>query len=364
MTQPVELPRWADIVLVPLLTVLTAFLVSGLVVLAIGENPIEAVTIIFWGALGTGTGLGYTLYFTTSFIFTGLAVALAFQAGLFNIGGEGQATVAGLGAVLFCFAFEGLPGLLAVPMGVIGAMLFGAAWAFVPGYLQAKRGSHVVITTIMFNFLAATLMVYLLVNVLGRPGNMAPESRNILPHTVMPSMQAALGWIGIRIPRTPWNLSFILALAAAIGLWVLIWRTRLGYEIRVVGTSPSAAVYAGISPARITMIAMALSGALAGLLAVNQIMGEQHRLILEFVAGAGFVGIAVALMGRAHPFGVVLAAFLFGILYQGGTELSFEKPQITRDMIVVIQGFVILFAGALEFAFKRPLARLLRPKEA
>jgi simple sugar transport system permease protein len=243
-------------------------------------------------------------------------------------------------------------------------MLFGAAWAFVPGYLQAKRGSHVVITTIMFNFLAATLMVYLLVNVLGRPGNMAPESRNILPHTVMPSMQAALGWIGIRIPRTPWNLSFILALAAAIGLWVLIWRTRLGYEIRVVGTSPSAAVYAGISPARITMIAMALSGALAGLLAVNQIMGEQHRLILEFVAGAGFVGIAVALMGRAHPFGVVLAAFLFGILYQGGTELSFEKPQITRDMIVVIQGFVILFAGALEFAFKRPLARLLRPKEA
>jgi general nucleoside transport system permease protein len=364
MTTPVELPRWADVALVPALTVLTAFAVSGLVVLAIGENPIEAIGILLKGALGSKVGWGYTLYYATSFIFTGLAVAIAFQAGLFNIGGEGQATLGGLGVVLLCFTFEFLPGFLLIPLGVLGAALAGGIWAFIPGYLQAKRGSHVVITTIMFNFIAATLMVYLLVNVMGRPGSMAPETRNIAAQAIIPPMHTALGWIGISFPRTPLNLSFVLAILSAVGVWLLVWHTRLGYEIRVVGASPSAAVYAGVSPVRITVVAMSISGALAGLLAVNEIMGLQHRLLLEFTAGAGFVGIAVALMGRAHPLGVVLAAFLFGVLYQGGTELAFDKPAITRDMIVVIQGFVILFAGALEFAFKRPLARLFRPREA
>jgi general nucleoside transport system permease protein len=364
MSRPVELPRWADIALVPALTVATAFVVSGFVVLAIGENPLDAIGLLLRGALGSKAGWGYTLYYTTSFIFTGLAVAIAFQAGLFNIGGEGQATLGGLGVVLFCFNLEFLPGFLLVSMGVLGAALFGALWAFIPGYLQARRGSHVVITTIMFNFIAATLMVYLLVNVMGRPGSMAPETRNIAPHAVAAPMHAVLGSLGIAFPRTPFNASFLLALLAALGVWLLVWHTRLGYEIRVVGASPPAAVYAGIRPARITMIAMAISGGLAGLLAVNEIMGVQHRLLLEFSAGAGFVGIAVALMGRAHPLGVVLAAFLFGVLYQGGTELSFDKPAITKDMIVVIQGFVILFAGALEYGFKRPLAAILRPRKA
>jgi simple sugar transport system permease protein len=177
-------------------------------------------------------------------------------------------------------------------------------------------------------------------------------------------MHVMLGWLGIAFPRSPLNLSFLIALACAVGVWLLVWHTRLGYEIRVVGASPPSAVYAGVSPVRITVIAMAISGGLAGLVAVNEIMGVQHRLLLEFTAGAGFVGIAVALMGRAHPAGVVLAAFLFGVLYQGGTELAFDKPTITRDMIVVIQGFVILFAGALEYAFKRPLARLLNARGA
>ena len=360
MSAPVELPRWADVLLVPLLTVFTAFAVSGLVVLAIGENPLSAIGILLNGALGSKAGWGYTLYYTTSFIFTGLSVAIAFQAGLFNIGGEGQATLGGLGAVLFCFAFEPLPGIVLVPLGILGAALAGALWAFIPGYLQAKRGSHVVITTIMFNFIAATLMVYLLVNVMGRSGSMAPETRNIAPQAVAAPMSVFLGALGIYFPKTPLNISFFLALFSAFAVWVLVWHTRLGYEIRVVGASPSAAVYAGISPVKITIVTMSISGGLAGMLAVNEIMGLQYRLLLEFTAGAGFVGVAVALMGRAHPLGVVFAAFLFGILYQGGTELSFEKPSITRDMIVVIQGFVILFAGALEYGFKRPLAQFFK----
>jgi simple sugar transport system permease protein len=158
------------------------------------------------------------------------------------------------------------------------------------------------------------------------------------------------------------NLSLVLALLASWAVWLLIWRTRLGYEIRTFGANPTAALYAGVSPVRITLVAMSLSGALAGMMALNSVMGEQNRLIFEFVGGAGFVGIAVALMGRAHPAGVVMAAILFGVLYQGGAELAFEKPAITRDMIVMIQGLVILFAGALEFMFRPALARLFTPR--
>jgi simple sugar transport system permease protein len=153
----------------------------------------------------------------------------------------------------------------------------------------------------------------------------------------------------------------VLALAAAFAVWLLIYRSRLGYAIRVVGSNPTAAIYAGISPARITIIAMLLSGALAGGLAVNELMGYQHRLLLEFTAGYGFVGIAVALMGRAHPAGIILASLLFGILYQGGAELAFEQPAITRDMVVVISGIIILFAGALDGLFRRLLVRVLAP---
>jgi simple sugar transport system permease protein len=143
-------------------------------------------------------------------------------------------------------------------------------------------------------------------------------------------------------------------------VWVLIWRTRLGYAIRTVGANPAAARYGGIDIPRITIIAMLVSGALAGLVAVNEIMGVQHRLLLEFTAGSGFIGIAVALMGRGHPVGIVLAALLFGVLFQGGTELAFDRPAISRDMIVTISGLVILFAGALDGLFRRPLAALLR----
>jgi general nucleoside transport system permease protein len=364
MSAPVELPRWADLALVPALTVITAFAVSGLVVLAIGENPLQAIWIILKGALGTKSGWGYTLYYTTTFIFTGLAVAIAFQAGLFNIGGEGQAAIAGLGVVLVCFGFEALPALLLIPLGMLAAAAFGAGYAFLPGYLQAKRGSHIVITTIMFNFIAVAILEYLLANWMGRPGSGAPESRFIAEQAIAPGIHTMLGALGISFPKTPLNISFLVALVAAAAVWLLVWHTRLGYEIRVVGASPSAAVYAGISPVRITIITMLVSGGLAGLLAVNEIMGVQHRLVLGFTEGAGFVGIAVALMGRAHPLGVVLAAFLFGVLYQGGTELSFDKPSITRDMIVVIQGFVILFAGALEYGFKRPLSRLFKGSQA
>lgn len=163
---------------------------------------------------------------------------------------------------------------------------------------------------------------------------------------------------GQDIGGAPLNVSFFLALAACLFVWLLIWRTRLGYEIRTYGANPTAAVYAGISPTRIIVTTMLISGGLAGLMALNPVMGDQTRLHLDLAGGAGFVGIAVALMGRAHPVGVLLAAILFGVLYQGGAELAFEMPSITRDMVVVIQGLVVLFAGALEFMFRPAVARI------
>ena len=172
------IPRWADIALLPALNLFLAFLVSGLVVLLIGENPLEAIEVIIYGAFGYGDGFGYTLYYATNFIFTGLAVAVAAHAGLFNIGGDGQAYVAGLGAIVVALALDQTHWLIAMPLAVIAAGAVGGFWAFIPGYLQAKRGSHVVITTIMFNFIASALMVYMVNRVLKPAATMAPESRD------------------------------------------------------------------------------------------------------------------------------------------------------------------------------------------
>lgn len=358
------LPRWATLALLPAINILVALVVSALVILAIGEDPVGALWTMLAGAFGTGTGLGYTLYYATSLIFTGLSVGVAFHAGLFNIGGEGQAYLGGLGVGLVCLALGGWPWWAALPLTVLAAMAFGAAWAFIPGYLQAYRGSHVVITTIMFNFLASALMVYLLVNVLIRPGQMSPESREIDPSLFLPTMHGMLGALGVRIDATPLNLSFFLALAACVLVWLFVWHTRQGFALRTVGANEQAAHYAGIDARRTVVVAMLISGALAGLLGINEIQGVQHRLMLNFPAGLGFTGIAVALMGRAHPAGIVPAAILFGALYQGGAELAFEYQTISPELVVVIQGVVILFAGALEHLFRPALVRLFARRGA
>ena len=356
-----ELPAWVDVGLIPLLNLSVALIVAGLVVVIIGESPLEALTILLKGAIGSLKGWSYLLYYATNFVFTGLAVAVAFHAGLFNIGGEGQVYIAGLGAGMVGLGLEFIPWPVALPLAILACSALGALWALIPGYLQARRGSHIVITTIMFNFIAASLMVFIIVNIFRPMGRMAVESREIT-NIVMPSFRQIALALGTKLPNTPLNVTIFLAIAAAFAVWYLLWRTKLGYEIRCFGANPDAAVYAGIKPGSITMIAMAISGGLAGLMAVNEILGVQHRMVLEFAGGAGFVGIAVALMGRSHPAGVVLAAMLFGLLYQGGAELSFARPAITHDMIVVIQGLVILFMGALEPAFRPALHKLFVPQ--
>ena len=352
-----KMPKWADVVLIPVISVLLALMVSGLVVAIIGESPWRAMQVMVRGAFGSAYGWGYTLYYATNFIFTGLAVAVAFHARLFNIGGEGQAAIGGVGVAIILLNVAWPHWTIAMLAAVIFSAAFGAAWAAVPAYLQAKRGSHIVITTIMFNYIASALLVYLLVNVFRVDGSMAPESNRFAETTHLPGGGDFAAFLGFGT-TTPLNVSIFLALGACVLVWALIWRTRLGYEIRSFGHSESAAVYAGISPFKITMITMLISGGLAGMMAINVVMGEAERLVLDFVEGAGFVGIAVALMGRSHPVGVVLAALLFGALYQGGAELQFEMPAISREMVVVIQALVILFTGALDNMVRMPMERV------
>lgn len=359
-----QLPWWATAILMPVLNVAVALALSALVILVIGEDPVGALGTMVVGAFGSGTGIGYTLYYATSLIFTGLAVAIAFHGGLFNIGAEGQAYIGGLGVGLACLALGGWPWWLALPVTVLAAMAFGGFWGLVPGWLQAYRGSHVVITTIMFNFIASALMVYLLVNWLIRPGQMSPESREIDPSLFLPTAQGMLEAVGIEVASSPLNLSFLLALLACVAVWLYVWHTRPGYALRTVGANEDAARYAGIDPKKVIVITMALSGALAGLLGVNEIQGVQHRLLLNFPAGLGFTGIAVALMGRGHPAGIIPAAILFGALYQGGAELAFEYQTISPELVIVIQGVVILFAGALEHLFRPALLALFARRAA
>ncbi len=356
------LPRWIDLGLLPLLNLAMAMAVASVVVWAIGLDPSLVMALLVKGAWGSASGISYTLYYSTTFVFTGLAVAVAFHAGLFNIGGEGQAAMGGLGTGLVALAAlqwaPGWPAAVLVPAMVLGAMLFGAAWAAVPGALQAWRGSHVVITTIMFNFLAAALMGYLLVEVLKEPGTMDLQSRAFEPAARMPAVHDVFQAMGMDWPATPLNLTVFLAVGALVAVWWLLWKSRSGFDLRASGHAPAAALYAGVDPRRQVMMAMVVSGALAGLVGVNEIAGVHQRLLPDFVAGAGFAGIAVSLIGRNHPFGIALAALLFGTLYQGGAELAFEVQGFSRDMVFTLQGLIVLFAGALSTVLVGPLARV------
>lgn len=361
MTQPAELPRWMDVALLPAVNLAIALLVAGGVVMLVGFEPGQVLALLVKGAFGSRSGISYTLYYATTFVFTGLAVAVAFHGGLFNIGGEGQAMMGGLGAGLVALALgPHLPAWLVLPLVVLGAALFGMVWGAIPGALQAWRGSHTVITTIMFNFIAAALLSYLLVNPLREPGNMSPETALFADSARVPRVHEALAWLGIEWPSTPLNLSVLLAAAAVLCTWLALWKTRGGYALRAVGFAPDAAQYAGIRPRWLILASMAASGALAGLVGVNEIAGVHGRVLFDFVAGAGFAGIAVSLIGRNHPLGIVLAALLFGALYQGGSEISFEVPGFSRDTVFMLQGLIVLFSGAMAQVAAPALLRLWR----
>lgn len=351
-----RMPAWARATVVPLANLILALGIAAAIVRGVGENPWLAMRSIISGSVGSMDGIGYTLYYATNYLFTGLAVAVAYHAGLFNIGAEGQAYIGGLGVGLVALWLGDRSPWLVLPTAVVAGAAFGAAWAFIPAWLQARRGSHIVITTIMFNFIASSVMTYLLVNVLIKPGQQSPETREFGANAFMPSADRLLGRFGAGFATSPLNFAFVIAVLAAIGLWFFLWRTRWGYAFRVSGENPAAAAYAGISAGNTIIGSMLISGALAGCLGLNELLGAQHRILLDFPGGAGFVGIAVCLMGRNHPVGIFFAALLFGALAQGGAQLSFDFPRLNRDLVIVIQGLVILLCGALDRWLERPLA--------
>ncbi|XLZ72984.1 ABC transporter permease [Massilia sp. SR12] len=355
-----DLPRWATGFVLPILNLLSAMLVAALAIHLMGEDPLESMHILINSAIINPEGLSYTLFYASTLVFTGLAVSIAMQAGLFNIGAEGQMYFGGLGLTLALLAFDtSLPWFLLIPVGMLGAALFGGLWAFVPGYLQAKRGSHIVVTTIMFNFICASLMNFVIVKYLIPPGEQNTASRVFSAAAEMPRLN---DWFPV-LGETPLNISFFIALIALVVYGVVMNRSAWGYKVRALGLNQHAAHYAGVKISAMIIFVMLISGALAGLGAVNSIMGSTHYLSLNFVGGAGFVGIAIALMGRQHPVGILLSAILFGALTQGGFDLSLEKPNIPTETFIFIQGLIILFCGAMEYLYAPALIKLLKARK-
>jgi ABC-type uncharacterized transport system permease subunit len=345
----VDLRRRLLLSAAPLLAVALSLAVGAVFILAIGEDPLAIYALMLRQSLGTGYGLGQTLFKATPLIFTGLAVALGFRAGLFNIGVEGQLYLGGLAAALTGVALAGLPAVLLLPLALLAAAAAGAAWGAIPGVLKARFGAPEVINTIMLNFIAFALASFI--------GRFVFEPATVRTATI--GAGAEIARLDVFLPAlhgSPVNLSLLLALLVAAGTNLLLFGTRLGYELRAVGLNATAAEYGGVSIGRTQVVAMALSGALAGLGGVNFVLGYKHYFELGFSAGAGFLGIAVALLGRNHPVGVVVAALFFGALSYGGLVIN---QQVPKELVEVLQALVILLAISAQVLMER-LARRMR----
>ena len=383
-----------DTVLIPILAVFTALLLGGLIiaistpeVIAAWKNffqaPWEAIKITIqtvwntyvalvqgafgipadiikgfreWLQTGDPTALlralrpiGESLTLTTPYIFAGLAVALGFRGGLFNIGAEGQIFLGGLAAAFVGYSLKGLPAIIHLPLAILAGILAGAVWGAIPGYLKARFGAHEVINTIMMNYIAFRLADYLLQGPMGRADGM-PITPEVLKTAYLPSLLPA----PVRV-----HFGLIIALFMAWLVYWFLWKTPRGLEIRLVGANPRAARYAGIRIAMIIVLTMSLSGALAGMAGVNQVLGVEHRMVRAFSSGYGFDSIALALLGNSHPLGVVLSSFLFGFL-RGGAARMQTVAGIPIEIVKIIQGLIIVFGAAPEII--RSLYRL-KPKE-
>ncbi len=332
----------------PLVAVVAALGAGAIFIAAIGEKPLEIYAMLFREAFGTGYGLGQTLFRATPLLFTGLAVALAFRAGLFNIGVEGQMYLGGFAAALVG-AYVPLPGALAMIAAVLAAGLVGGAWGALPGVLKARFGAHEVINTIMLNFIAFSLVSWAGHSVFQTA---TVRTREIGAGAWLPRLDTLFA----ALRGAPVNASLVLGLVLAAIVALLLFRTRLGYELRAVGLNAPAAEYGGVSIGRTQALAMAISGALAGLGGTNFVLGYKHYFELGFTGGAGFIGIAVALLGRNHPAGVLVAALFFGALSYGGLVVNQRVP---RELVEVLEALVILFAISARPLLER-IARRMR----
>lgn len=341
--------------------VLAAFVVGGIIVLIIGDNPLVTFYHLIGNSFGSLNDIGYTLFIATPLIFTGLAVAVAFRCGLLNIGAEGQLYVAAFATAWVGIKFGGtmvnvfgkeenwswtsLPVVLLLTVSILTAIIAGGVWGAIPGILKAKFGSHEVINTIMLNFVAISLVSYFTQYFYKIPGD--------------PIMQTAEIGVGARIPRisqyipgmpdfVPLSVAFLIAIVMCVAVYIFLWKTKWGYELRAVGENPSAAEYGGISANKQIVIAMTISGALAGMVAIGEVLGYRYRYYDGFSDGWGYLGIAVALLGRNHPLGIFIAAIFFAVLKRGEIFVDIETKYVSKDLVEVLQAIIIIFVASLQ----------------
>jgi general nucleoside transport system permease protein len=322
-----------EAVLPPLVALLLAAVVGDLLILSFGQSPGAVYRLLLDGTWGNAYGFGQVLYKATTLVFTGLAVALGLRAGLFNIGAESQLAAGGFCAALVGLLLPpGIPALVVLPVYILAAALGGGVVGAVPGVLKARFGAHEVIVTIMLNFIVLALLNYLTSTRLHVPDTL---------HTaeIRSGQLPRLADIWSVFQGSAANAAILLAIVAMVGLWWFLFRTRRGFELRAVGLQPNAAEYGGIDVGGVTWRALALSGAIAGLGGLNYVLGYKHYYEEGFATGAGFLGIAVALVGRSHPIGIGLAALLFATLSQGGLAVNALVP---KQMVDVLQAVVIL----------------------
>lgn len=335
---------------VPVLAVFTALAIGAVIIQATGASVFDAYKGLLEGAFGTMRGLTETLVIATPYTLAGLAVALGFRCGLFNIGAEGQFYLGALFSVYVGYAVKGLPIYVHLPLALLAGALGGALWGAIPGFLKARLGVHEVINTIMLNYIAVKTVDYLVKNPMLDGTSTIPRTPYIETSATLPQL----------LPPHRLHAGFIVAIAAIFVVYWFLWKTTLGFEIRTVGANPDAAKYAGMSVTRNFVLAMVLSGALAGLAGTSEVLGTNHNLPAAFVSGYGFDSIAIALLAKSHPFGILPAAILWAAL-RNGAGLMQVRAGISIDLINIVQALVIVFIAADEII--RWIYRIKKPKE-
>ncbi|PIJ61900.1 ABC transporter permease [Mesotoga sp. H07.pep.5.3] len=323
--------------LVPIVSVLIALLIASIIIIMIGKNPITAYAIMLDGAFGSQEAIADTIMKMTPLILTGLAVGFGFRAGVFNIGAEGQMTMGALIGAVVAMNIGGIPSIIAIPLSILAGMLAGAFWASIAGFLKAFTGAHEVISTIMLNWIASNLASYMVTGPLA-VGSGTPKSPEIAEASKLPVI--------LKVQATELSIGIFIAVAVAIIMYILIEKTTTGYKLKAVGFNPHAAEYGGISIRKSIILTMAISGALAGMAGIVDLIGvPPHRFVGELTGGRGFDGITIALIGRNNPIGIIFAALLIAALRTGSNAMQI-RAQIPNDIVSIIQGIVIFLVAA------------------
>jgi len=349
-------------VVVPLLAIVSALLVGALIMLISGDRPLRAYWGLFQGAFGSLGAISRTIRKATPFVLTGLSLAFGFKAGLFNIGASGQFLMGTVASVAVGIYFDGLAPYVHLPLALLAGVLGGAIWGAIPGILKVWRGAHEVITTIMLNYVAslfASWLVYAGGTQGQQPGPLSDpeaaargisETRDVFFSARIPQLLPGV------LDRVSWGV--VIALIAAVVIWWVLYKTAFGFEVRTVGASADAARYSGIRVKRVTVLSLAIAGALAGLAGAVDTLGLNYKFAPEFTGSAGFEGITIALLGKTHPLGVVLSAFLMGGLYGGASKMQFDSG-VAAEIIQVVQALVLVFVAAPEIV--RTIYRMRKP---